>query len=285
MESAKRPSKICAGYKVKDLIGIPWLLAFALRAAGWYLRCDIVWAKLNCMPESVEDRPTRSHEFVFLFSKNGGNPLIWKSRDTKEWSKNPDLSEKIEGLNGELISRWKGFDYYYDHEAIKDPCIWDVDGIGTASRKARANEDLKSFPYDKRAGIRNGGFKDGSKMNRANGDKQRGHSRKHAGFNDRWDAMPKEEQCTGMRNKRDVWTIAPAQYHDAHFATMPTDLVKPCVLAGSRPGDTVLDPFGGSGCVGEVALEYGRSAILIDLYEKHAKMAQERTSITPGLSL
>ena len=58
------------GLKPKDLIGVPWRLAFALQAAGWYLRADIVWNKPNCQPESVKDRPTRSHEMLFLFSKS-----------------------------------------------------------------------------------------------------------------------------------------------------------------------------------------------------------------------
>jgi site-specific DNA-methyltransferase (adenine-specific)/site-specific DNA-methyltransferase (cytosine-N4-specific) len=71
------------GLKDKDLIGIPWKIAFALQADGWYLRADIVWNKPNCQPESVRDRPTRSHEYVFLLSKNA--------------------------------------DYYYDHEAVKEP--------------------------------------------------------------------------------------------------------------------------------------------------------------------
>lgn len=60
---------IPAGYKYKDLMGIPWELAFALRADGWYLRDDIIWHKTNAMPEAVTDRPTRAHEYIFLFSK------------------------------------------------------------------------------------------------------------------------------------------------------------------------------------------------------------------------
>ncbi len=233
--------------KPKDLIGIPWMLAFALRSRGWYLRGDIIWAKANCMPESVTDRPTRSHEFLFLLTK--------------------------------------GPKYYYDHEAIKEPCIWDVDGTGTAARKARQKDDNKSVPTAERNGMRNGGFKDASKMGGKHGEKQRGHSRKHAGFNARWDAMSQKEQCTGMRNKRDVWTIAPANYSDAHFATFPPDLVKPCILAGTKAGDMVLDPFGGSGTTGAVALELGRSAILLEINPLYAEMASERCKVTYGLPL
>lgn len=73
------------GLKPKDLIGVPWRIAFALQEDGWFLRTDIIWNKPNCQPESVKDRPTRSHEYVFLFTK----------------------SEK----------------YYYDHEAIKEPAL------------------------------------------------------------------------------------------------------------------------------------------------------------------
>lgn len=230
--------------KPKDLIGIPWMVAFALRAEGWYLRSDIVWAKSNCMPESVTDRPTRSHEYIFLLSKSAR--------------------------------------YYYDHEAIKEPAVYDVDGTGTASRKARAYGSLKSYPTDERAGIRAAGFKDASQMNGKNGDKQRGHSRRHAGFNDRWDAMSKEEQCTGMRNKRDVWTVAPAQYREAHFATFPPALIKSCVLAGCPEGGTVLDPFAGSGTVGEVALKFGRKAVLIELNPNYIPLIKARcVSPTP----
>ena len=204
------------GLPSKNLIGIPWRVALALQADGWYLRSDIIWAKRNCMPESVTDRPTRSHEYIFLLTK----------------------SPK----------------YYYDAEAIKEPCIYDVDGTGTAARKARQKDDAKSLPTIERAGIRPGGF-------------------------------THEEQCTGMRNKRDVWTVAPANYTGSHFATFPPDLIRPCVLAGTRPGDTVLDPFGGSGTTGQVALEYGRNAILIELQADYIPMIQARTNVTQGLGI
>lgn len=242
-----RPPRMGDGLKNKDLVGIPWMVAFALRADGWWLRSDIIWNKANCMPESVTDRPTRSHEYLFLMTK----------------------SER----------------YYYDHEAIKEPCIYDVDGTGTSARKARAQSDLKSFPNGERNGIRSGGYKNSVNFEGKNkgAEKQRGHSRRHAGFNDRWDTMEKEEQCTGMRNKRDVWTIAPANYPEAHFATYPPDLIKPCILAGTKAGDIVLDPFGGSGTTGMVARELGRGAILIELNPEYVGLIEKRTDITPGL--
>lgn len=237
------------GLKPKDLIGIPWRVALALQADGWWLRSDIIWAKANCMPESVTDRPTRSHEYLFLLTKSAS--------------------------------------YYYNHEAIKEPCIYDVDGTGTEARKARQKDDAKSLPTAERAGIRPGGYKNSVNFDGKNkgAEKQRGHSRRHDGFNDRWDAMEKSEQCTGMRNKRDVWTVAPANYPEAHFATYPPALIQPCILAGTKPGDVVLDPFGGSGTTGQVALELGRKAVLIELNPDYEKLINKRTNITPGLAL
>lgn len=233
--------------KPKDLIGIPWMIAFALREAGWWLRSDIIWAKRNAMPESVTDRPTRSHEYIFLLTKSAH--------------------------------------YFYDNEAIKEPCIYDIDGTGTAARKARASEGLKSHPNGERAGILPGGLKDAKAFNGKNSDKQRGHSRRHDGFNDRWDQMSHGEQRVGMRNKRDVWTVSPAQFREAHFATFPPDLIKPCILAGSRPGDTVLDPFAGSFTTCMVAMEYGRNSIGIELNPEYCEIGRKRCAITPGLQL
>lgn len=238
-----------SGFKAKDLVGTPWMVAFALRNSGWYLRSDIIWHKRNCMPESVEDRPTRSHEYLFLLSKSPR--------------------------------------YFYDHEAIKEPCIYDVDGTGTAARKARSKEGQKGFPTAERYGMRPGGYKNAVNFEGKNkgNEKQRGHGRRHAGSNDRWDQMEREEQCTGMRNKRDVWTVAPATYPEAHFATYPPNLIKPCILAGTRPGDVVMDCFGGSGTTGMVALELGRKALLIELQPEYVRLIKQRCDVTPGLPL
>lgn len=227
------------GIKPKDLIGIPWMVAFALRADGWYLRSDIIWAKPNPMPESVMDRPTRSHEYLFLLTKRPR--------------------------------------YYYDADAIKEPA--------SESSIERWSQDIDSQEGSHRA---NGGMKTNGTMKAVGGprsEKQRGHSRRHDGFNDRWDQMERDEQCSGMRNKRDVWTVPPAAYKEAHFATFPPDLIKPCILAGSRPGDTILDPFFGSGTTGLVATELGRKCIGIELNPDYCTMAVNRTNTTPGLYL
>jgi DNA modification methylase len=184
-----RPS----GLKEKDLVGIPWMLAFALRTDGWYLRQDIIWAKPNPMPESVKDRCTKSHEYIFLLSK----------------------SQK----------------YYYDSEAIQE------DAVSTELKK----------------------FTDGGK------DKQRGHGRRHAGFNGRYAEKLAKEGVPKKRNRRDVWNVATQGYSEAHFATFPPKLIEPCVLAGCPIDGIVLDPFGGSGTTGRVAADHGRRAVLLDI--------------------
>jgi len=217
------------GCKPKDLVGIPWMTAFALRSDGWYLRSDIIWAKNNPMPESVTDRPTRSHEYIFLLSK----------------------SQR----------------YFYDHEAIKE--------------QGSLREDDRPF------GQRSNGDHHGQseRVYKPKADKQRGHSRRHDGFDDRWDQMERDEQCSGMRNKRDVWTVATAPYKEAHFATFPPELIKPCVMAGSKPGDTILDPLFGSGTTGMVALELGRKCIGIELNPAYVELANQRCTVTIGLPL
>lgn len=156
------------GLKGKDLIGIPWMMAFALRDAGWYLRSDVIWTKRNAMPESVTDRPTQAHEHIFLLAKSAH--------------------------------------YVYNADAI---------------REASANGEAP-------------------------------------------------------RNKRNVWEVATHPYPDAHFATFPPKLIEPCVLAGSAEGDTILDPFAGSGTTGVVALRHDRSFIGIELNPAYCEMARNR---------
>lgn len=231
------------GIKHKDLVGIPWRVAFALQADGWYLRSDIIWHKPNPMPESVTDRPTKAHEYIFLMSKQ--DRYYYDAEAVKE-PPSPDLIKQIEeGYNGNATK-------YYAEGLAQDP----------SATKSRIIDG-----YRKRI------------------IKQRGHSRRHAGFNDRWNGLSLEEQAMCGRNKRTVWTIATSPYKEAHFATFPEDLIKPCILAGSKVGDTVIDPFGGSGTTGQVALELGRKAILIELNPKYIELINQRTFVTPGLPL
>jgi len=187
--------------KPKDLVGIPWRVAFALQADGWWLRSDIIWAKPNPMPESVTDRPTKSHEYLFLLSKR----------------------ER----------------YYYDADAIKEPALFGPsrprDGVAPQGRKM-----LGHF----------GGFRGGSRAN--DGDPSVG------------------------RNRRTVWTIPTQPYAGAHFAVMPEALVEPCILAGSKPRDLVLDPFAGAGTVGVVSLRHGRRFVGCELNPEYVKLAKNR---------
>jgi len=202
------------GLKPKDLIGVPWRVAFALQADGWYLRKDIIWHKPNPMPESVTDRCTKAQEYIFLLSK----------------------SER----------------YYFDADAI---------------REAQTS-------HDKRAGHNSSAFVDKS-PNRRKG--IRSSDPERFGLT----RGKTNESCTheGGRNKRSVWTVATHPYKEAHFATFPPDLIRPCVLAGCPSGGIVLDPFGGSGTTGQVAREEGREFILIELQEKYIPLIKKRVGM------
>lgn len=226
-----RMSLTTGGLKEKDLIGIPWRVAFALQADGWYLRSDIVWSKPNPMPESVQDRPTKAHEYVFLLSKSAS---YYYDADA--------IREKYSA------STLRQFEDGYDGQATKD-----YEGTG-----AQNPSDVKRRIIER---ARN---------------KQRGHGRRHDGFNDRWDNLPKSEQTMFGANCRSVWQIATQPYHDAHFATFPEALPERCIKAGSRVGDTVLDPFTGSGTTGAVAIRLGRQFVGIELNPEYAKLARAR---------
>ena len=196
-----------SGLSMKQLIGIPWRVAFALQADGWYLRQDIIWHKPNPMPESVTDRCTKAHEYIFLLSKSAR--------------------------------------YFYDAEAIKEP--------SASSSIARLSQpNLAS---------------------------QVGSTRVPGKTNGNMKAVGGE-----MRNPRSVWTVNTQPYKGAHFATFPLNLIRPCILAGCPTGGTVLDPFGGSGTTGQVALEEGRKVILCELNPEYVQLINQRlNSVTPSL--
>lgn len=219
-----RRNRIGGAVKEKDLMGIPWRVAFALQADGWYLRSDIIWHKPAPMPESVSDRPTRAHEYLFLLTK--------------------------------------GPKYFYNADAIAEPAIY---------------------------GDKGSHFRDAKKMaTHSNVGKRRRSTVARGGFAGKTNQMAGRESFRAIkdtRNKRDVWTVATQPYAGAHFATFPPKLIEPCLLAGTRPGDEVLDPFGGSGTTGAVALGHGRSATLIELNPAYCDLIRERCTITPGLGL
>lgn len=191
------------GLKEKDLIGIPWRVAFALQADGWYLRQDIIWHKPNPMPESVKDRCTKSHEYIFLLTKNSK--------------------------------------YHFDNEAIKEPVKEDW-GTRDRTEGKYHNEGTGLSP--------------------------------HSGL----------EKSYEMANKRSVWTVTTKPFVGAHFATFPPDLIEPCVLAGSKPQDIVLDPFMGSGTTAAVAQRLNRQYMGCELNIEYKKLQDARLS-QPSLGL
>ena len=199
-EQCNRRANKLDGLKEKDLIGIPWMLAFALRADGWYLRQDIIWHKPNPMPESVKDRCTKSHEYIFLLSKNKK--------------------------------------YYYDNEAIKEPVKQDW-GTRDRTKGKYHNPGTGLVP--------------------------------HSGLSKSYD----------RKNKRSVWSVTNKPYKGAHFACFPPDLIEPCILAGSREGDVILDPFMGSGTTAMVAKQHDRSYIGCELHEDYGSLIQERLKAIP----
>jgi DNA modification methylase len=258
--------------KPKDLIGIPWMIAFALRSDGWYLRSEITWCKKAPMPESVTDRPTTATEKLFLLTKS---PDYYYDSDAV---RNPPseamLKQVVEGYNGQATK------------------LFEDNGVQNASDvKSRIIANArKRIAAGHGGGKQNPGngdktFGDGRGNYGLRPDKQRGHSSRHAGFNDRWDWMTKEEQMACGSNMRNYWLLGPEPFSEAHFATFPSEIPRRCILAGTKPGDLVLDPFGGSGTTGMVALELARKAILIELNPEYAAMADQRCNVTPGLAL
>lgn len=212
------------GMKPKDLMGIPWMLAFALRASGWYLRQDIIWAKPNPMPESVRDRCTKSHEYIFLLSKSPH--------------------------------------YYFDAEAISEEV--------TKSTILRMAQDIEHQKGSSRVpGKINGTMKaaapryGGKKYTEDPDTFFRTKSGNAYEFHER-------------RNKRDVWTVSTRPFKEAHFATFPPELIKPCILAGCPEGGTVLDPFMGSGTTLVTANKLDRNCIGFDINPDYCDMANRR---------
>jgi len=194
--------------KSKDNVMVPEMLALALRMDGWYVRSSIIWAKGlsfcpsysgSVMPESVTDRPTTSHEHVFLLTKAAR--------------------------------------YYYDAEAVREP--------------ASLNSHPRGDGVNPKATAPGQGIKQNTSFSAA------------------------VNELVSSRNLRSVWAINPQPFSEAHFATFPTALVEPCVKAGSKTGDLILDPFAGSGTVGCVALKLGRTFVGIELNPDYCTMARE----------
>ncbi len=256
------------GLKNKDMIGIPWMLAFALRDDGWYLRQDIIWAKPNPMPESAGDRCTKAHEYIFLLSKS---------------------------------SR-----YYYDAFAIKTPYADNSyttfgiehkhangDGSGLVASENWSNRIKERKPkvwktsdgWDTEAGSHSSVHRTGRSKGQSAKDKLRGHEREHKGFNEKWHNMTREEQQSEGANKRSVWNVPIFPFKEAHFATYPPALIVDCIKAGAPPGGIVLDPFMGAGTTGLVAIEQNRKFIGIEKSPQSKHIADRRINNAVGLFL
>ena len=202
------------GARPKNLLGIPWRVALALQEDGWNLRQDIIWHKPNPMPESVTDRCTKSHEYLFLLSKN--ERYFWDAAAMREPST---------GLPPGNVNVQK---YQAAYEAGDDLHRTKA-GLGAYAERQRSKREEST--YD-----------------------------------------------TFTRNRRSVWTVPTQPYSGAHFAVFPPSLIEPCILAGSRPGDVVLDPFMGSGTTAQVAQALGRHWLGCELNEEYAPLQQARTA-------
>lgn len=256
---------VAGGYlKPKDLCMVPNRLAIALQDDGWWVRSEIIWGKTNPMPDSSGAyRPSTAHEKIFLLTKSDDGE-VWRARDTGELSTAPDLSERCALVTDATreANRWVRLGAYYDAKAVRQ---------GAGDKIVRGRETYGRHTLGD-------GVPDAARR-----DKQRGHSRRHQGFNDRWDAMPKSEQGANGRYLRNyepaplaVWPMATKAFSDAHFATFPPDLAARCIAAGCPPGGLVLDPFGGAGTTALVAARMGRRAALIELNPDYAAMARRR---------
>ena len=202
------------GLKAKDLMGQPWRVAFALQDAGWYLRSDIIWHKPNPMPESARDRPTSAHEYIFLLAKKPRYFYDGEAIKT-EWAKS-----SVQRLNQPTFDTQTG--------GPKDP------KTGNRSHR-KVLENLKLHQPSSWTTSPSYQDQDPRYAARANGhtDKQRGHSRRHAGFNARWDAMSHDEQQANGANARNVWLFSTQGYSGPHFAAFPEELPRRCILAGT----------------------------------------------------
>lgn len=242
--------------KPKDLCMVPNRLAIALQEDGWWVRSEIIWGKTNPMPDSSgRYRPSTAHEKIFLLTKTGKS--FYDSEAVRRGRSSDEDSNGYPGSDGDGIRKRTTV----GNRRHKMPDNWDT-GAGAHGNYHREGREKGATP-----------------------DKQRGHSRRHQGFNDRWDHMEREEQCANGRLLRnyeaaplDVWPMSTSPFADAHFATFPPELVKRCLEASCPKGGLVLDPFGGAGTTGLVADRMGFNATLIELNPEYVELAQRRIS-------
>ena len=252
--------RVFDGIKPKDLIGIPWTLAFSLRNAGWYLRQDIIWHKPNPMPESVTDRCTKSHEYIFLLSKS---QKYYFDYEAIQEEANPNYISKNIRFGGNKYGDNDDSHFQIYSGNVYEPKM-KVRTQNNGYSKAGGHRDNSGVfgDYSKHGHTKNFQY-DGQVPNTM-------HLKREDGIKD---------EVFFVRNKRDVWSINVKPNKEAHFATYPQELVSPCILAGSPEGGVVLDPFMGSGTTGIVANKLGRYYVGIELNPEYIEMAERRIGL------
>lgn len=316
---SKRGNKL-DGLKEKDLIGIPWMFAFAMRKDGWYLRQDIIWHKPNPMPESVKDRCTKSHEYIFLFSKN--RKYFYDNEAIKEPAKDWGTRDRTKGKYhnpGTGLAPHSGLSKSYDRKNKRS--VWLVPDKSHGKYETQENESkhrqgIHANRGDNLIAVRTKlptqkdfveflRSKTKAKILAEHTDipltkiehwfrfDESGFSypsiedwKKVRDYIDDFSVMDEgltyyelktdEVVVSDKRNKRSVWTITTKPYKGAHFACFPPDLIEPCILAGSEVGDTILDPFMGSGTSAMVAKSLGRYYLGCELHEDYGNLIEKR---------
>jgi len=267
------PRKIPDGLKHKDLIGIPWMVAFALRTDGWYLRSDIIWHKPNCMPESCKDRPTKGHEYMFLLSKSQkyyydgdaisepsrtfGKPMAFTSYQADGKNVKPSGNEKPENYNkprGATRNKrtvwtiptkpFPGAHFAVMPEALVEPCI-----LAGTSEKGYCPACGKAW--------------------------ERQVDRK---VDRNWKECPKDEARREQNLQSDKSGLH-SQYHE--ITEITTGWLPSCQCSRDPQPGVVLDPFFGAGTVGVVAKKLGRRYIGIELNEEYVAIARKRLAALP----
>lgn len=306
------------GFKPKDLIGIPFMLAFALRARGWYWRQCGIWSKPNPMTESVADRPTTSHEYILLFAKNAKRKLLWRHRDGR-WVRSrpkPDViwrhRDSLEEVrkdprdkdNWAKLDLWRGFDYFFEKDAIAEP---QVDSEGARRLRERVLGLDTRYNIKRSDGRLIGQTKPGRTGAASNVKARQKLAEK--GTRNRRTVWTVDEEYRGMYDHLaaflqgcidegipfeavqracekswktnaaaflasgllTVWGVPTQPYPDTNFACFPRKIPHDCILASTRPGDTVLDCFAGRGTTGEEALKLQRNFVGIELNPLYAQ--------------
>lgn len=211
------------GIGPKNLLGIPWRVAFALQDDGWTLRNSIIWHKPNAMPESITDRLSTRHENVFLLSKSRR--------------------------------------YWFDLDPIREPVVTSrPEALSWARDSKEADVPGQSMRQHRSA----------REYGKASGTNTKPTGKRHAAQDERG------------RNPGDVWSIPTQPFPGAHFAVFPSALAERCILAGCKPGGTVLDPFSGSGTTGMAAGKHGRRYVGIDLNADYLDLSL-KTRLSQGV--